>query len=86
MKHGYTIALRYCVVAQTPSEFSIILGFFPSMTETHELVVPKSISNDIVTSRLRQILWVYDALVLPVNEKVWGFKGGYGGGGNGGLS
>jgi hypothetical protein len=30
-------------VVRDPSAFSITLGVFPSITETHELVVPKSI-------------------------------------------
>jgi hypothetical protein len=30
-------------VVRAPSEFSITLGWLPSMTETHELVVPRSI-------------------------------------------
>src|SRR5688572_32961813 len=30
-------------VVRPPSEFSMTLGFLPSMTATHELVVPRSI-------------------------------------------
>src|SRR5579862_6494273 len=39
-------------VVRAPSEFSITLAFLPSMTATHELVVPRSIPITLAIHRL----------------------------------
>src|SRR5262249_20900196 len=39
-------------VVRAPSEFSMTFAFFPSMTATHELVVPRSIPITFAIHRL----------------------------------
>ncbi len=39
-------------VVRPPSEFSMILAFLPSMTATHELVVPRSMPITLLISVL----------------------------------
>ncbi len=41
-------------VVRAPSAFSITLMFLPSMTDTHELVVPKSIP---MIFAMMKLLW-----------------------------
>ena len=51
-----------------PSAFSITLALFPSMTATHELVVPKSIPM-ILSKKLRSLLSYLRCKVSLIAEK-----------------
>ena len=66
-----SISLMEQNIVDLPSEFSITLALFPSMTATHELVVPKSIPM-ILSKKLRPLRCYLRCKVSLVAEKLPG--------------